>query len=72
MIYIKKQQHDLNKQSDTDLLADSYLPIINLPSPKVIPSAFLIFYVTIPPPLSFYQLVYGHLSSNCRTVYNSL
>lgn len=30
MIHIKKQQSGLNKQSDTDRLPDSYLPILNL------------------------------------------
>jgi len=29
MIFIKKQINALNKQSDTDMLSDSYLPIIN-------------------------------------------
>jgi len=31
MIYIKKQKHALNKQSDTELLSDIYLPIMELP-----------------------------------------
>ena len=30
MIYIKKQNHGLNKQSDTESLSESYLPILNL------------------------------------------
>jgi len=30
MINIKKQLHGLNKQSDTELLSDIYLPIIEL------------------------------------------
>jgi len=30
MIHIKKQSHGLNKQSDTELLSDAYLPIIKL------------------------------------------
>jgi len=30
MIHIKKQVHGLNKQSDTELLSDIYLPIIEL------------------------------------------
>jgi len=30
MIHIKKQPHGLNKQSDTELLSDVYLPIIQL------------------------------------------
>jgi len=34
MIYIKKQKNALNKQSDTDLLSDTYLPIINIISPS--------------------------------------
>jgi len=34
MIFIKKQLNGLNKQSDTDLLSDAYLPIINLLSPS--------------------------------------
>jgi len=33
MVHIKKQKKALNKQSDTDLLSDVYLPIINIPSP---------------------------------------
>jgi len=32
MIHIKKQS-ELNKQSDTELLSDTYLPIIELLSP---------------------------------------
>jgi len=34
MIHIKKQKNALNKQSDTDLLSDTYLPIINILSPS--------------------------------------
>jgi len=34
MIFIKKQLNDLNKQSDTDLLSDAYLPINDLSSPS--------------------------------------
>jgi len=34
MVHIKKQKNALNKQSDTDLLSDAYLPIINIPSPS--------------------------------------
>jgi len=30
MIHIKKQLYGLNKQSDTELLSDVYLPIIEL------------------------------------------
>jgi len=33
MIYIKRQHIGLNKQSDTDLLSDAYLPIINILPP---------------------------------------
>jgi len=33
MIYIKRQHRGLNKQSDTDLLSDTYLPIINILPP---------------------------------------
>jgi len=33
MIYIKRQQRGLIKQSDTDLLSDTYLPIINILPP---------------------------------------
>jgi len=33
MIHIKEQPYGLNKQSDTDLLSDTYLPIIELLSP---------------------------------------
>jgi len=33
MIYIKRQKRGLNKQSDTDLLSDTYLPIINILPP---------------------------------------
>jgi len=32
-IHVKKQPYCLNKQSDTDLLSDTYLPIIELLSP---------------------------------------
>jgi len=34
MIYIKRQGHGINKQSDTDLLPDSYLPVIHSLSPS--------------------------------------
>jgi len=34
MVHIKKQKNALNKQSDTDLLSDMYLPIINSLSPS--------------------------------------
>jgi len=34
MVHIKKQQHRLNKQSDTDLLPISYFPILDLLSPS--------------------------------------
>jgi len=34
MVHIKKQKSALNKQSDTDLLSDAYLPIINIFSPS--------------------------------------
>jgi len=30
MVYIKRQRNSLNKQSDTDLLPDVYLPIIDV------------------------------------------
>jgi len=30
MVYIKRQHIGLNKQSDTDLLSDTYLPIIDI------------------------------------------
>jgi len=33
MIYIKKQCKGLNKQSDTDLLPDAYLPILDILPP---------------------------------------
>jgi len=33
MFYIKRQCNSLNKQSDTDLLPDAYLPIIDFLSP---------------------------------------
>jgi len=33
MVYIKRQCKGLNKQSDTDLLSDAYLPIIDFLSP---------------------------------------
>jgi len=33
MVHIKKQHNGLNKQSDTDLLSDAYLPIIEILSP---------------------------------------
>jgi len=33
MVHIKKQQHGLNKQSDTDLLPMSYIPILDLLPP---------------------------------------
>jgi len=33
MIHIKKQSYGLNNQSDTDLLSDTYLSIIELLSP---------------------------------------
>lgn len=29
MVHIKKQKCSLNKQSDTDLLSEAYVPIIN-------------------------------------------
>jgi len=34
MVHIKKQLHGLNKQSDTDLLPKSYLPILDLLPPS--------------------------------------
>jgi len=34
MVYIKRQCICLNKQSDTDLLSDAYLPIIDTLSPS--------------------------------------
>jgi len=34
MIHIKKQQHTLNKQNDTESVPDAYLPIIQLLSPS--------------------------------------
>jgi len=34
MIHIKRQGHGINKQSDTDLLLDNYLPIIRSLSPS--------------------------------------
>jgi len=34
MVYIKRQGNSLNKQSDTDLLPEMYLPII-----KILPSS---------------------------------
>jgi len=33
MVHIKRQHKGLNKQSDTDLLSDMYLPIIEILSP---------------------------------------
>jgi len=33
MVYIKRLCKGLNKQSDTDLLSDAYLPIIDFLSP---------------------------------------
>jgi len=33
MIHIKKQPYGLNEQSDTELLSDAYLPIIESLSP---------------------------------------
>jgi len=33
MIYIKRQHRGINKQSDTELLSDTYLPIINILPP---------------------------------------
>jgi len=35
MIHIKKQPYGLNKQSDTDLLSDTYLSIIELLLPNL-------------------------------------
>jgi len=32
-VFIKRQKNGLNKQSDTELLPDAYLPIIDLLSP---------------------------------------
>jgi len=34
MVHIKRQSNGLNKQSDTDLLPDAYLPIIDIPFPS--------------------------------------
>jgi len=34
MIFIKRQNNGLNKQSDTELLSDAYLPIIHLLLPS--------------------------------------
>jgi len=34
MVHIKRQSNGLNKQSDTDLLSDAYLPIIDNFSPS--------------------------------------
>jgi len=34
MVHIKKQQHSLNKQSDTDLLLMAYIPILDLLPPS--------------------------------------
>jgi len=34
MVHIKKQQHGLNKQSDTELLPTSYIPILDLLPPS--------------------------------------
>jgi len=33
MIHVKKQRVGINRQSDTDLLPDNYLPIINTFAP---------------------------------------
>jgi len=33
IVYVKRQCKGLNKQSDTDLLSDAYLPIIDILSP---------------------------------------
>jgi len=56
MVHIKKQRHGLNKQSDTDLLPMSYLPILNLLPPSLIPSV-------IPPFLIFFSFLLCHLSA---------
>jgi len=34
MVHIKRQSNGLNKRSDTDLLLDAYLPIIDILSPS--------------------------------------